>query len=1561
MRTDGSLTFDTKIDTSGFRRGTINVQKQLDGLSGAVKKLGSAIASVFRSRINTSGLQKQLDGLSGATKKLGLAIASVFAVKQLVEFGREAIKLGSDLQEVQNVVDVTFTTMADKVDEFAKNAAVSAGLSETMAKQYVGTFGAMAKSFGFAEKEAFDMSTALTQLAGDVASFYNLSQEEAYYKLKSVFTGETETLKDLGVVMTQTALDQYALANGIGKTTQQMTEQEKVALRYRFVLEQLSGASGDFLRTSDGWANQIRVLKLQFDSLKATIGQGLINVLTPVLKLINTLLGKLVQLAESFKAFTELITGNKATASKGAGLAGTDVAGAGQDTVPKLGDDYNTAVSGAENLASATEDATEATKEAEKAAKGYLSPLDTIHKIGKEDIEVPEIEKIRDTGGAGNIASVPVDYGELAKGQTAIDELSDKFSGLYDLIKKKDWEGLGRSMASGINAGLRKIYDALDWNKIGPKITKVTDAFTGTVNSMVENIDWDLLGRDVGRGIDLLVNTFNQLTDSKTGINFEAIGRSLSTALRGMLAQVGWRELGNAIGNWFMISWNTFKGFVDDMWRTSNLTGLNGWQELGRSLAEAVTGLFEKVDPKVIGESLAGAISGAFETVREFALDMEENGTWDFIGASVAKAVNTTLSNINWKTALSAAKNLGDGIAKAVNKFISKTNFKSVGSTVSKALETAIQFALSLGMKLDFKTFGDKLADSINAFFKKFPSKKAAKAINVWIKGALKTASTLLKETDFKAIGDKIGEFLVGIDLSGILGGLASTIWEAIKGAFKTLSNIFESAPLEASLISAFAILKFTGVGKSVAGNIASAIGDSIETSMINSGFASSLQTGIAKATTGAVAAFAEFSTIKTSFEDLASGTSSLIDEIGKIGGTAVAAGVAMTTVFGFPAGLIATAFAGLMGAFAGVISANDELARKMKEEEEISRYGQTISDMADNIDRSSRAIRDRIEASDDYIKTAGVAEASMAQNLADQYFKLADKQGRTNEETEEMKTLASLLVDTMPELSQYYNDQTGLLDTTKGKIDELIQSRLQEIQLNAVEEQLTQAYKDQTDALAELGEITQVMNDKQAEMNSLKQKYDEALEKSTMLQKYEELEGKIENCQGDTSSLIQEQERLEQKLTSGGTEEFPTFQFIEQEVLNASQDLQDFQGEYEEVKNAFITKDEDVQLLNNSISRYTDILTSGMKSAADGGISAYKDVFMNDTTMESTAYESAKKAAYGSERGAKEGLDDKKESVRDAAKDLFLLDAQRKEAIKSEFSGYAALSKEGYTEKLKELESGTAKATRDFADNGILTPFTGELGINSPSKVFEGYGENIVSGLKNGIDNLWDSFSDWWGTKVSNILDKFKGIKKSFEEKGNEIISGIQTGVSEKWSELSDVLTGKKNDIVNTFSNIREEMKNIGSNIINGIIDGLNSMWNNLTSWVGSIKDALTFNISSPFGGGGSHSVNAPIAYAEIPALANAPTPYLAQGAVIPPNAPFAAVLGDQKNGRNLEAPESLIRKIVREESGRNSGSNTYHVHVNVSGRELLDIVLTEGELKRGRNGSNPFALGVT
>ena len=285
--------------------------------------------------VNSNQFNKQMAGINGLAKKAGAALAGAFAVKKIVEFGASCVSLGSDLQEVQNVVDVSFPAMSAQVDQFAKSAAASFGLSETMAKKFTGTFGAMAKAFGFSEKEAYSMSTALTGLAGDVASFYNISQDEAYTKLKSVFTGETETLKDLGVVMTQNALDAYAMANGFGKTTQAMSESEKVALRYQFVMDQLSLAQGDFARTSDSWANQTRILKLQFDSIKATLGQGFINLFTPIIKAINTLLGKLGTLANAFKSFTELITGKKSTSAAASGMG--DVAAAANNASSSVG------------------------------------------------------------------------------------------------------------------------------------------------------------------------------------------------------------------------------------------------------------------------------------------------------------------------------------------------------------------------------------------------------------------------------------------------------------------------------------------------------------------------------------------------------------------------------------------------------------------------------------------------------------------------------------------------------------------------------------------------------------------------------------------------------------------------------------------------------------------------------------------------------------------------------------------------------------------------------------------------------------------------------------------------------------------------------------------------------------------------------------------------------------------------------------------------------------------------------------------------------------------------
>lgn len=285
--------------------------------------------------------------------------------------------------------------------------------------------------------------------------------------------------------MTQSALDQYALANGYGKTTSAMTEQEKVALRLAFVQKQLSAASGDFIRTSDNWANQVRVMQLQLQSLKATVGQGLINIFTPVLKIINILLGKLATLANAFKSFTELITGKKSsdqTGASGAGLAGTDA-------IADTADQYRNAADNAEKLADATNDTADATKKATKAAKGYLNPLDEINNYSTDKSTDLSSKVPGTTGGLADQmkdAVQNVDYGKMAEGETVLDKMSkplkkiiDRFKQLAKLVAKGFWDGLGdyEPIFDGIKKDLDSIWKSLKDIFTDSEVTKAANNF----------------------------------------------------------------------------------------------------------------------------------------------------------------------------------------------------------------------------------------------------------------------------------------------------------------------------------------------------------------------------------------------------------------------------------------------------------------------------------------------------------------------------------------------------------------------------------------------------------------------------------------------------------------------------------------------------------------------------------------------------------------------------------------------------------------------------------------------------------------------------------------------------------------------------------------------------------------------------------------------------------------------------------------------------------------------------------------------------------------------------
>ena len=264
---DGCLNFDTNINKEGFEKGL----KSLSDMVGDIKP---------------------------KLKSLAMAVTAAFSVKKLVDFGRQSIETASDLAEVQNVVDTAFGESKQKMEDFADTAVKTYGISKLTAKQTGSNFMAMAAGMGLANDSASDMAMALTGLSADMASFYNVGQDVASTALKSIFTGETETLKQFGIVMTDSNLQAYALSKGITKSTADMSQAEKVQLRYNYVMSQTALAQGDFAKTSDSWANQTRILSEQWKEFGATIGTVLMNVLLPAVKAINNLLSQLIALAQ---------------------------------------------------------------------------------------------------------------------------------------------------------------------------------------------------------------------------------------------------------------------------------------------------------------------------------------------------------------------------------------------------------------------------------------------------------------------------------------------------------------------------------------------------------------------------------------------------------------------------------------------------------------------------------------------------------------------------------------------------------------------------------------------------------------------------------------------------------------------------------------------------------------------------------------------------------------------------------------------------------------------------------------------------------------------------------------------------------------------------------------------------------------------------------------------------------------------------------------------------------------------------------------------------------------
>ena len=741
----------------------------------------------------TNAVQKQTDKIKSAFGKIGKAVALAFSVTAIISFGKSCIELGSDLAEVQNVVDVTFGAMSETINHFARDALEEFGLSETSAKQYTSTLGAMLKSMGFATQAAADMSMNMTGLAADMASFYNLDTDVAFEKIRSGISGETEPLKQLGINLSVANLEAYALSQGMTKAYSSMSQQEQALLRYNYLLSVTADAQGDFARTSDGWANQVRVLTERFNALKAAIGQGLIAVLTPVIRVLNNLLAKILTVTDAFSNMIAKITGknNKTTTTV------KDIGGAADSAADSMG-----------SVGAATDKAGKAANKAKKEYGGLLS-MDEIHSLTKKDDADSGGSGGGGGGGAagGGLDESIVDAANETDGalNPVLEKLINRLKELKDLFMNGFKAGMGDVTLEPLKEAIAGIRKSLIEIWTDPAVLQAANNFLNT---------WAYsLGQQAGAaasiGITLATNLLggiNKYLDQ----NKERIKQHLVT-----MFDVG-SEIATIQGNFAQAIANIFSVFGGENGQqaTANLIGIvanaaMGVSELDTKMGRDVLDLLTRpfIDNqgkfKEAIDGTLGVVSDALGEIKRVVDDTfgKANEIYD---QHVAPMFNTLAEGLSSITGV---------LLDAYNTYILPV-LEGLQAKVGPLIDEHIQPAINKGLELIGK-IADGVSEiwqqTLQPFIEWFITNIApyiAKALDV-VGTAFFTVAGVVADvlgSIFDALGGLI-DFIVGVFtgdwqqawegiktfFSGIweaIKSIVSLVWSAIKTIISTAINV---------------------------------------------------------------------------------------------------------------------------------------------------------------------------------------------------------------------------------------------------------------------------------------------------------------------------------------------------------------------------------------------------------------------------------------------------------------------------------------------------------------------------------------------------------------------------------------------------------------------------------------------------------------------------------------------------------------------------------------------------------------------------------------------------
>lgn len=740
-------------ETSGLRKEIKKVESHLTGLDKTADKATKSINNSF--------------------KNIFKGISVTAAVAGLVKLGKTAINTASDLEEVQNVVDVSFGASAKEIDKFAANALKQFGLSELSAKKMASTFMSMSNGMGIGANEGKAMSLALTGLAGDMASFYNVSADIAETALHSVFTGETESLKRFGIVLTEANLQQFAFSKGITKQVSAMTQAEKVGLRYSYVMSVTNKAQGDFVRTGGNWANQVRVLKEQWSQLLGILGKGLIQVLKPVVQVLNEMLGSLIAVANAM-----------ARAFGGKGI---------ESSTGSVASSVGNIANGAEDAAGGFDNATSSAKKLSKTLAGF----DELNILSSTS---------GDSGASGGGGNVSVE-GTGSIVDTEMENPATKLSSYLQECKTIINKWTSTIPKLEINFDKEKAMTNLE--NIGLNITNTIAGWGSFAISLAIDIANDA---DLGN----LANSVLNLWDKASKLA-STITDALVPALQTFYKSSGLQKLVQWIGEKLADGIDGAAGKLDEwsQWFSDNKENINTFAD---NLGKAVQPLSEiviqigNVAWTVFATTL-GIINDAVKGIATALVNMDSTGittlVYSILGISgvleiangAAKLFGVSLGQIllHPVTAFEAFKiYLSDvaipGILSAISGLVAKiggflTGLKTVIITIGKAIAGFVMAHPVIAAIVVLVGVIAAFGDEIQGVLKKFNDWLTGIFTKDWTETFGPVLGGLLNGffTNVKAIWDGVYQIFNGlIDfIRGVFTGDWERAWEGVKSIFK--------------------------------------------------------------------------------------------------------------------------------------------------------------------------------------------------------------------------------------------------------------------------------------------------------------------------------------------------------------------------------------------------------------------------------------------------------------------------------------------------------------------------------------------------------------------------------------------------------------------------------------------------------------------------------------------------------------------------------------------------------------------------------------------------------